>query len=196
MARELAPMSSLPVERDYDVGYGKTPESSRFKKGQSGNSRGRPKGSKRSAPYDTVLGQMVTVREAGRERRITAAEAFLLLTAKRGLEGDGAAARAAMAAIEQARARHTDPDNLPRTIVFRSSVRPGSVNSALEPLRMATKLDRYRETARMMLEPWLVEAALARLGSQRLTREQQDTVIRATRLPGKVRWPDWWEVLA
>jgi hypothetical protein len=61
---------------------------------------------------------------------------------------------------------------------------------------MATKLDRYRETARMMLEPWLVEAALARLGSQRLTREQQDTVIRATRLPGKVRWPDWWEVLA
>jgi len=26
---------------------------------------------------------------------------------------------------------------------------------------MATKLDPYRETARMALEPWLVEAALA-----------------------------------
>jgi hypothetical protein len=30
------------------------------------------------------------------------------------------------------------------------------------PLRMARKLDRYRETVRIVLEPWLVEAALAR----------------------------------
>ena len=42
--------------------------------------------------------------------------------------------------------------------------RPGSVTGALEPLRMARKLDRYRDTARMVLEPWIVEAALARLG--------------------------------
>ena len=41
--------------------------------------------------------------------------------------------------------------------------RPGSVTGALEPLRMARKLDRYRETARMVLEPWIVEAAIARL---------------------------------
>jgi hypothetical protein len=58
---------------------------------------------------------------------------------------------------------------------------------------MASKLDRYRETARMMLEPWLVEAALARLGERRLTREEQETVVRATRTPHKVQWPDWWE---
>jgi hypothetical protein len=49
------------------------------------------------------------------------------------------------------------------TIVLRV-VAPGSVNTTLEPLRMATKLDRYRETARMLLEPWLVEAAHARFG--------------------------------
>ena len=47
---------------------------------------------------------MVTIREDGVERRVTAAEAFLLHVTKRGLEGDGAAARAAMAAIEEARA--------------------------------------------------------------------------------------------
>ena len=46
---------------------------------------------------------MVTIREDGVERRVTAAEAFLLHVTKRGLEGDGAAARAAMAAIEVAR---------------------------------------------------------------------------------------------
>ena len=59
---------------------------------------------------------------------------------------------------------------------------------------MARKLDRYRDTARMVLEPWIVEAALARLGDRRLTVEEQETVVGATRTPWKVRWPDWWEV--
>ena len=59
---------------------------------------------------------------------------------------------------------------------------------------MGRKLDRYRETARMMLEPWIVEAALARLGARRLTVAEQRTVFAATRTPAKVRWPDWWQV--
>jgi len=187
-------MSSRAAESSYDVGYGRTPVSTRFQKGQSGNPRGRPKGSKQRPPYDTVLGQIVTVREDGRERRLTAAEAFLLHTTKRGLEGDSAAARAALAAIEEARARRTDPDDVIRVLIFKG-IAPGSVNGALEPLRMARKLDRYRETARMLLEVWLVEAALARLGSRRLTRDEQEIVFAATRLPRKIRWPDWWEVL-
>jgi hypothetical protein len=50
-----------------------------------------------------VLGQMVTIREAGVERRVTATEAFLLHLSKRGLQRDGAAARATLALIEQAK---------------------------------------------------------------------------------------------
>ena len=46
----------------------------------------------------------------------------------------------------------------------------------------------------MVLEPWLVEAALARLGGRRLTLAEQRTVVDATRTPAKVRWPDWWQV--
>ena len=55
-------------------------------------------------------------------------------------------------------------------------------------------LDRDRDSARMALEPWLVEAALQRRGHERLTREEQEIVVRATRTPWKVEWPDWWEV--
>ena len=59
---------------------------------------------------------------------------------------------------------------------------------------MATKLDRYRPSARIVLEPWLVEAALARLGKRRLSREEQAKVMRSVRTPHKVRWPEWWEM--
>jgi len=56
---------------------------------------------------------------------------------------------------------------------------------------MAKKLDRYRESTRLMLEPWLVEAALARL-PQPLSRADQRIVVEATRTPHRVRWPEWW----
>jgi hypothetical protein len=49
----------------------------------------------------------------------------------------------------------------------------------------------YRETARMALEPWLVEAALARLG-RTLSPADQRIVMKAARTPHKVKWPEWW----
>jgi hypothetical protein len=177
-------------DEDGGVGYGRPPKATRFKKGQRSNAAGRPRGRHREAPYEAVLGQMVTIREGGAPRRVTAAEAFLLQLTKRGLEGDGAASRATLAVIEEAKERLSTHQGTIRTIV-RIIVDPGSVTSALEPLRMARKLDPYRETARMALEPWLVEAALGRL-SQPLSPADQRTIVKATRTPRKVRWPEWW----
>ena len=175
------------------VGYRNPPAATRFRKGQSGNAAGRPKGRRNFPPYEAVLGQMVTIREDGVERRVTAAEAFLLFIMKRGLEGDGPSARAAMAAIEQAKASGLVGKKVERIELRTVSVAPGSVSGALELLRMAKKVDRFRETAKIMLEPWLVEMALARLGNRRLTVDQQKEVVRATRTSWKVRWPEWWE---
>jgi hypothetical protein len=181
----------LPDSEYSSVGYRKPPRATRFTKGQSGNPAGRPRGRRREAPpYEAVLGQMVTIREGGVERRVAATEAFLLQLTKRGLEGDGAAARESLAMIEQARERQgAGPCRISAIVLV--GVAPGSVTSALEPLRMARKLDPYRETARMALEPWLVEAALARL-PRTLSPADQRTIVNATRTAYKVRWPEWW----
>ncbi len=180
---------------DHDVGYGKPPKSTRFTKGRSGNPKGRPRGRRNEPPYEAVLGQMVTVREDGIERCVTAAEAFLLHMTKLGLEGDGPAARATMSAIQEAHAARGMNGEETLTVVIRRFVAPGSVSGVLTALRMATKLDLYRPTARIALEPWLVEQALGRLGDRRLSSEEQEKVFRATRTPHKVQWPVWWEVL-
>ena len=133
---------------------------------------------------------MVTIREGGVERRVTATEAFLLQHSKRALEGDGAATRTTLAVIEYAKERISTLHGFLRTFT-RVIVDPGSVTYALMPLRMAKNLDPYRETARMALEPWLVEAALARL-PQKLSPADQRTIAKATRTPDKVKWPEWW----
>jgi uncharacterized protein DUF5681 len=176
---------------DSGVGYRKPPRATRFTKGRSGNPAGRHRGRHREAPYEAVLGQTVTIREGGTARRVTAAEAFLLQLAKRALEGDDAAARASLGVIEEARERQGVGQ--PRvSVIVLVAVAPGSVTSALEPLRMASKLDPYRETARMALEPWLVEAALARL-PRTLSPADQRIIVKATRSPHKVRMAgEWW----
>ena len=173
-----------------EVGYRSPPKATRFKTGQSGNPAGRPRGRHREAPYEAVLGQMVTIREGGTTRRGTAAEAFLLKLTQSGLGGNSAAARDILDVIEQAKDQQCGGEP-PVTTVTWLIVDPGSVTLALEPLRMAKKADSYRETARMVLEPWLVQAALARL-PQPLSPADQRIIVKATRTPHKVRWPEWW----
>ena len=175
------------------AGYGKPPRSSQFRKGQSGNPKGRPKGKRNSEiPYDHVLGQMVTVREDGRQRRITAAEAFILQLTQKGLAGDSAAARSSLAAIETARAKteHVHGSTVSKIIIV-----PMQIECVLRTLGIATKkypMDEKR--VRWEINPWAVELALAKLGDRQLTEAEQREIWNCTRMPHKVRWPEWWTV--
>ena len=132
---------------------------------------------------------MVTVREDGRERRITAAEAFLLQLTKRGLEGDCSAARASLDAIEAARLRRGPIDAIDTIrIVFMQY----TIGSTLGRLGIALKLHPLnKDKVCWKLQPWIVEAALARL-TRHLSTEEQRIVVEATRHPAKVNWPDRW----
>ncbi len=181
------------MKDDHQVGYRRPPISTRFRKGTSGNPRGRPKGRSQQPPFEEVLGRQVIIRENGVQRSVSAGEAFLLYLTKRGLEGHSKALRLMITAVEQARATRLQRAGGEDLQIIISLVRPGSVTSAVEALRIATKLDRYRDSARLMLEPWIVEMALGRVGSP-LSPEQQQIIVDATRTPSKVRWPSWWTI--
>ncbi len=176
------------------AGYGRPPAATRFAPGTSGNPKGRPRGRRTGLPYEAVLGQLVTIREDVCERRVSAAEAFLLHMAKSGLAGNGAAARAAMAALANARVARGECDHDPLKVLTVSFVSAKDAISGLRTLNMIRMLDPCRATVRIRIEPWLVQVALERLGERRLTLVEQAEVWRATRSPGKVLWPAWWEL--
>ena len=71
-------MSLPPKKNDYEVGYGRPPQHSRFKKGRSGN----PTGSRRrsASPWKTVeeaLSRKLTITENGQTKRVTMIEALI-----------------------------------------------------------------------------------------------------------------------
>ncbi len=77
------------MSSDNDVGYGKPPRHSQFKKGTSGNPNGRPPGTRnfRSDLRDE-LAELVNVRQGGSVSRVSSQRAALMKLRDKALSGD------------------------------------------------------------------------------------------------------------
>jgi vacuolar-type H+-ATPase catalytic subunit A/Vma1 len=76
-------------ERDYEVGYGKPPLHTRFRRGQSGNPRGRPAESRNLATLvNEALNEPVLVVENGGRRKISKREAIIKQLVNRSAKAD------------------------------------------------------------------------------------------------------------
>ena len=86
------------MNRSSEVGYRKPPEATRFKPGKSGNPKGRPKGSLNLATdLSAELGEQITVREGGRQHRISKQRALVKSLMAKALQGDVRATTAVLA---------------------------------------------------------------------------------------------------
>jgi Family of unknown function (DUF5681) len=87
----------MASRKQFTVGYGKPPKHSRFKKGVSGNKKGRPKESKSLATlFHKELNQRVAISENGQRRTITKVEAAIRQLINKAAGGDAKAIQAIM----------------------------------------------------------------------------------------------------
>ena len=90
------------TEKEYDVGYARPPRHTRFRKGQSGNPRGRPRGH-RNLASDLVdeLNERIVVREGETRRTMTKQRGMLKALVARGLKGDTRAAELVLRLLDR-----------------------------------------------------------------------------------------------
>ena len=95
------------------VGYGKPPRRSQFKKGRSGNPKGRPKGTPNFATaFEEVLNEPVVVNEGGQRKTVGKVVAIIKQVVNKAAQGDARATQQVFkerAVLENERSQATPP---------------------------------------------------------------------------------------
>jgi Family of unknown function (DUF5681) len=96
-------MSEKNTSESYEVGYGKPPRSTQFKKGVSGNPNGRPK---KAPDFDAELirefKSLITINDNGRRARISKFQGIVKQLTNKALTGNISALRIFLAVCQPA----------------------------------------------------------------------------------------------
>lgn len=92
MPSETVDIEGEAAESSYTVGYGKPPAHSRFKPGQSGNPKGKPKGRRSYRKIvAAILNEKIAVNTPRGRKRMTKLEALIQTNMNQALKGDSKA---------------------------------------------------------------------------------------------------------
>jgi hypothetical protein len=178
------------------VGRGNPPLETRFRKGQSGNPGGRPKGRRADVPsaFDILFDRTLSVHHSGAKREMTVDEALELKTYQQAIAGERRARRDVLKMIvarEKALSVEQERPVGPKILVENHF--PENVDEVLQLLDIARLHPRsYEPTysdARLKLEPWAVQLALNRRGLGALSAKDIALIEEWTRDPASLRWP-------
>lgn len=173
--------------------------SSRFRKGQSGNPKGRPK--KKVPPpasaFDVILEQRLAVMQNGEERDLTVDEALQLRTYQDALAGNKAARSKILKMILQReiwlQQHRSTQMRQRRPVSYTVADDPQNANAALLLLGIATYDERWHGNAhgdeRLLLEAWAVKAALRRGRNIRIADKDHRVVQNSLRGGQDIVWP-------
>jgi Family of unknown function (DUF5681) len=178
-------------------GRGLPPVESRFRKGQSGNPKGRPRKThtaKAASAFDIIIDRTLIVTQGGSPRAVTVEEALQHRTFEDAVAGSRSAGREVLKMIarrEQYLAAHTPAAAM--RFGTRVEIDPENADAALLILGIASENPERQAPyfeGQLLLEPWAVQAALSRRrGGKRLSQKEQAEIRRCSRDPDSLRWP-------
>ena len=169
--------------------------STRFRKGQSGNPRGRPRKQPvaRHSAFDVVIDRTLTMVQGGKPREVTIEEALQHKTYQDAIAGNRAARRDVLKMIakrEKALAAKS-PLAMPVEVLIEGRD-PENADEALLILGICRRDLRRTgwtdEREHLLLESWAVDAALARRAASKLDKQDIDEAKRCTHAADTVRW--------
>lgn len=173
------------------------PDHTRFRKGHSGNPKGRPKARSAKIPsaFDIVIDRTLSVTQDGQPRAVTVEEALQHRTYQQAVAGSRPDRREILKMIarrERWLAERRGAD-VPMA-EWRTEQDPENADAALLILGVASRnpnrVGPRSDGEQLLLEPWAVQMALGRRrGGARLSQKDRDEVERCTRDPTSLRWP-------
>lgn len=168
----------------------------RFRKGQSGNPKGRPrKKAPAASAFDVIFEKTLSVTQNGVERELTVEEALQLRTYQDALTGSRAARREVLKMIAK---RETWLANRypakPISIEIKHSYEGRTADEALLLLGIASHDvppvgGEGDDQVRLKLEPWVVELGLRRARRRGFEDKDIADIRHCTRDPDGIDWP-------